>query len=69
MPPTEPVLPPAILLPEETGSQERALTVAAAADQLIALAVDSVDSPRSKRTYRQALEEFLAWHAAEGRLP
>ena len=67
MPPTEPVLPPAILLPEETGSQERALTVAAAADQLIALAVDSVDSPRSKRTYRQALEEFLAWHAAEGR--
>ena len=67
MPPTEPVLPPVILLPEETGSQERALTVAAAADQLIALAVDSVDSPRSKRTYRQALEEFLAWHAAEGR--
>jgi hypothetical protein len=39
---------------------DRALSVAAAAEQLIALAVDSVDSPRSKRAYRQALEEFLA---------
>jgi site-specific recombinase XerD len=63
----EPAPPSDLILPGDSGDQERALSVATLAEQLIALAVDSVDSPRSKRTYRQALEEFLAWHAAEGR--
>ena len=36
-------------------------------DQLIALAVNAVDSPHSKRNYRAALNEFLNWHTDQGR--
>ena len=67
MPPYEPAAPADLTLPDNSGDPDGALAVVSATDQLIALAVDSVDSPRSKRIYRQALGEFLAWHTAEGR--
>lgn len=36
-------------------------------EKLINLAVDSVDSPNSKRNYQLALNEFLDWHELQGR--
>jgi len=36
-------------------------------EQVIQLAVDSVDSPNSKRNYRLALGEFYDWYALQGR--
>jgi site-specific recombinase XerD len=38
-----------------------------AQENLIQIVLDSVDSHHTKRAYQRALEDFLAWHAEEGR--
>jgi integrase len=60
-----------IILPGENAGQDqaRALAPVTTYEQLIALAIDGVDSPRSKRNYGIALREFFTWHEGKGRPP
>lgn len=43
------------------------VTTATAADALVELVLDSVTSQHTKRAYRRALIDFLAWHEQQGR--
>ena len=47
---------------------DRAL-VTAGAEAVIGLVLDGLTSEHSKRAYRKALEDFLSWHAEQGRPP
>lgn len=44
-----------------------ATATATAADALVELVLDSVTSQHTKRAYRRALIDFLAWHEQQGR--
>lgn len=58
-----------MLNPDDLPKVDSALVVSLTGEWegLIALALDGVDSPRSKRNYRIALTDFLAWWDAQGR--
>jgi site-specific recombinase XerD len=65
----DPLSTPAVLNPNvlSTADLARVISLAETWEGLIALALDGVDSPRSKRNYRGALTDFLTWWDAQGR--
>ncbi len=56
-------IPQEIIMPGDTGA---ALTTVTPVEELIRLATDGVNSPRSKRNYEIALREFFIWHRDQG---
>lgn len=66
---SDPLPNPTIFMPDDPQQPDHRLAVTPAAnfEEVLALALDGVDSPRSKRNYRIALTGFLAWWDAQGR--
>jgi len=52
-----------------TMAQQGEIVTADEQAALVALVLDGLDSPHSKRAYRRALLDFLDWHATQGRPP
>ena len=46
---------------------EKALTVYRDTGVVVTLVLDGLTSDHSKRAYQEALTDFLAWHAEQGR--